>query len=727
MACLICLPRIFGQEYPFVPIANSPKNIERLLQDRQGRLWMSTHDDVLCFDGTRFFSLHEFGFPPVAAFGLDEDPEGGILVATHDGLFRFAKGRLEHVVSGVGLHEVLAVAPGLLLGAIEVNPAKPKLQLYRIRLTNGVSKGELLANWETGSALTRDHDGNVLIACPGGWCELSTKLIADWHPGYIGGPIVHKSELDILRVVRDRFGCLWFRSTEFASYQCASDEKPHRLPSVVAGRSVWAGEVENYDDGSMLFANVASLAIGRPGAFQVATPSSGLPPVAVTSAVRARDGSIWVGSIKGLYRFPYPFRLEHWASRHGLVWSLANDGHRIIAGTSTGVAFLNKQQEWTILSGSKEFGSIGSVLPDRQGNVYAAVSREGVVQLSADGNLVARTPVGQSARAETLARTADGQVWLAGGGIYRLRKRGASLSLDPEELPGDRSTAEVIALDKRTGDLWGCSAVGLMRRESGSWRSVTKAGDLPARSCVSLAFAGSDIWLGYDLDDVFARVHPGVVSRVTIWNSQSDPELGDSVGYFTGVDSRGWVWRGARDGIYVAESAHAEEGIWLHLNEADGLTELDANRRSFYSDSDGSVWWAAQSGIVHFSPPPDLVEPTAPPPVFLSSVSTNGRPWTLAEATHEFPHGTRLMIHIGSLQFWRPNAVRVRYRLLPDQSAWHESRVLDLDLGVPAWGTHTLEFQSRFSMGQWSETHSQLISMLGPWWFSLPAMLGFAV
>lgn len=137
VACLICLPRIFGQEYPFVPIANSPKNIERLLQDRQGRLWMSTHDDALCFDGTRFFSLHEFGFPPVAAFGLDEDPEGGILVATHDGLFRFAKGRLEHVVSGVGLHEVLAVAPGLLLGAIEVNPAKPKLQLYRIRLGCG--------------------------------------------------------------------------------------------------------------------------------------------------------------------------------------------------------------------------------------------------------------------------------------------------------------------------------------------------------------------------------------------------------------------------------------------------------------------------------------------------------------------------------------------------------------------------------------------------------------
>src|SRR5208283_3704729 len=106
------------------------------------------------------------------------------------------------------------------------------------------------------------------------------------------------------------------------------------------------------------------------------------------------DGSIWVGAIQGLYCFPYPFRMEHWNSRHGLVWSFARDRDRMIAGTSAGVAYLDKDRQWTVFQGSHQFGSISSVLPDRQGNIYAVVSREGVIQLSPNGGLAARTPLG---------------------------------------------------------------------------------------------------------------------------------------------------------------------------------------------------------------------------------------------------------------------------------------------------------------------------------------------
>ena len=84
------------------------------------------------------------------------------------------------------------------------------------------------------------------------------------------------------------------------------------------------------------------------------------------------------------------------------------------------------------------------------------------------------------------------------------------------------------------------------------------------------------------------------------------------------------------------------------------------------------------------------------------------------------------MAHIGSLQFEARNALRIRYRLLPEQKDWRESGVLDLDLGTPAWGAHTLELQSRYSMGQWSGTASRSIAVLRPWWFSWQAILGFA-
>ena len=716
---------LLGQQYPFVPVANSPRNIERILQDKQGRLWMSTHDDVLCFDGTRFFSLREFGLPVVFVYGLAEDTEGGILSASEQGVYRFIQGRLEHVVSGLYVQDIVAVAPGLLLAAVYPNREMARVatmrrfQLYRIRAANGGWKTERLANWESGETLSRDNTGAILTACPGGWCELPAKLIADWSPGYKGSPVFHRSDQDMQRVVRDRFGCVWFRSIEAGAYQCPGDAGPIRLPAAIAGRNIWAGVVQN-DDGSMLFANVGSLAIGRPGAFQVATPASGLPPEAVSSAVRARDGSIWVGSIEGLYRFPYPFRMEHWNSQHGLVWSFARDGNRMIAGTSAGVAFLNNDREWTVLPGSREFGSISSVLPDPQGNIYAAIAREGVIQLSPDGSLAARTPLGQGARAQTLARTADGQIWLAGAGMYRVQNRGSNLSLDPEDLPGDRSSVEGIALDRQTGELWACSAEGLLHKEAGTWRQIAGLGGAP---CLSLAVQGNgDVWLGYP---GLTLVHPGLAKQDRVIQFPSGKEVGDAGSFSIGLDTRGWVWRGSTDGMYAAESAQAENGVWLHLNEMDGLTDLDANRRSFFSDSDGSVWWAAATSIVHFSPPPDLVHPADPPPVFLSAFSVNGGAAKLAETFREFPHGSKLMAHIGSLQFEARNALRIRYRLLPERKDWRESRVLDLDLGAPAWGTHTLELQSRFSMGQWSGTYRRSITVLRPWWFSWQAILGF--
>src|SRR5580693_7311213 len=87
-----------AQQYPFVRVANSPKNIEHLLEDRQGRLWISTHDDVLSFDGSRFLSLWQLGFP-VKAGRLIEDRDGALLIIG-DGIDRFAGGRLEHLLTG---------------------------------------------------------------------------------------------------------------------------------------------------------------------------------------------------------------------------------------------------------------------------------------------------------------------------------------------------------------------------------------------------------------------------------------------------------------------------------------------------------------------------------------------------------------------------------------------------------------------------------------------------
>jgi tRNA A-37 threonylcarbamoyl transferase component Bud32/ligand-binding sensor domain-containing protein len=707
-----------AQQYPFIEVPHSPRNIEHILQDRKGRLWISTHDDLLCFDGDRFFSLREFGFPPLMTGALAEDQDGAILSVSSRGIYRFLQGHLEHILPDIPVSEAMGAAPGVLLASISGDQPS----LYRIRRVQDVWRAEQITSWKAGPSFTRDRTGAILAVCPGGWCEVPAKKVMDGGAG-LDDRVFHPSSLDFVQVLRDRFGCLWFRSMEAARYQCPGDAEPVSLPASIAGRNFWSSETET-DDGAMLFASAGSLAIGRPGSFQVVSPAGGLPAEAITCAVRARDGTIWVGSIGGLYRFPYPFRMTHWKSRLGLFWSFAKSAGTVFAGTGAGVARLSKDGEWKVLPGSREFGSVSSLLPAPDGSLWAAVSREGVIRLRPDGTLDARTPPQQGGKAELLARTADGSIWLAGSEIYQVLQKGRDLTLNPANPPGERPTNAVIGPDSR-GGLWACFAGNLLHWDAGEWQTAARDGLSLPGPCRSLAVAaGGDIWAGYNGEVVV--VHRNGQGTTAVRAFPSGGDTGNAISFSFDSDMRGWLWRGAPDGIYVADQAQAQRGVWLHLSEIDGLTDVNVNHHSLYSDPDGSIWWAAAASIVHFFPPPDLVHPALPPAVFLSAVSVNGAPPRLAESLPALPAGSKLIVHLGSLQFTGRNAMSVRYRWLPEQRDWRESASLNLDLGSPGWGTHRLEVQSRFSTGQWSPTWSGVLVAARPWWLSWPAMLAFA-
>jgi len=72
--------RAFGQQYPFLPVGGSPKSVQSLFQDSHGRLWLGGLEPA-CFDGTRFFELHDYGFPPAEAYDFSEDAGGAIWIA----------------------------------------------------------------------------------------------------------------------------------------------------------------------------------------------------------------------------------------------------------------------------------------------------------------------------------------------------------------------------------------------------------------------------------------------------------------------------------------------------------------------------------------------------------------------------------------------------------------------------------------------------------------------
>jgi hypothetical protein len=52
----------FAQQYPFLPVPGSPKGVTNLFQDSRGRIRLAGAQ-LSCFDGSRFFSLADYGLP----------------------------------------------------------------------------------------------------------------------------------------------------------------------------------------------------------------------------------------------------------------------------------------------------------------------------------------------------------------------------------------------------------------------------------------------------------------------------------------------------------------------------------------------------------------------------------------------------------------------------------------------------------------------------------------
>jgi len=69
-------------------------------EDHLGRIWVGGSNDVGCFDGARFYSMHDYGFPSGTGGAVAEDTAGGIWISNSSGIYRFFHGTLQEILQG---------------------------------------------------------------------------------------------------------------------------------------------------------------------------------------------------------------------------------------------------------------------------------------------------------------------------------------------------------------------------------------------------------------------------------------------------------------------------------------------------------------------------------------------------------------------------------------------------------------------------------------------------
>jgi tRNA A-37 threonylcarbamoyl transferase component Bud32 len=704
--------------------------VKILFQDSRGRLWLGGGQPA-CFDGTRFFLLRDYGFPPAEAYDFNEDASGAIWIGAETGVYRFANGRVEEIGKGFAV-SVIAATPDIAVAAMgPLGRGYPaNASLVRFQRSAGSWKAETVMSLDS-PALTLDPSGMFLYPVPYiGWNEIRLADVVRWRPG---------SQIPVIRhlvarfpgnvsakVVRDHSGCVWMGASGATGYDCG--DGPHGAPFQGANTR---SNLHEGPDGNMVLWGDSLLAVGRPGSFRLATRANGLP--GLVEAIPGRDGTVWLGTTEGLYRFASPFRVEHWTIREGLAdapWSIGRSGGKVYAGLDRRIVVLSEDRlRWETVARFEEgAGVVSGLLGAEYGSVVASIMYRGTVQLSADGRVLARTKERRPAGGMRLARTADGEVWLGSHQLGRLTRKGSVLQWDEHPLQTQPShNVLAVKYEDHTRKLWACYNGGLVvRDEHGAWKEFTTLDGLLIDGCWSLApLPSGDVWYSYFNLHALALIRPTAGGGIAIRQYGPNDGIPEPGGDTLDADHRGWLWRAGDLGVYVADAAEAEAGKWLQLDQSDGFPANGMNSGSVFVDDDGSLWWGADNDLAHYTPPPDLVTPHFAPQVFVSAFSWDGALPRLAEAVSALPHGSKVTAHIGSLQFDRRNALRLRYRILPEQSTWRETRSLDLALGKLSSGAHTLEVQGRVFTGPWSGTASRSFTVLRPAGLTWPLLAGY--
>ncbi len=736
LLCAVLCPLAVAQRYPILPVPGSPKNVRVLFQDSRGRLWLGG-DRLSCFDGTRFFFLSDYGFPAVTTSSISEDATGAIWIGAETGVYRF-DGRVEEVAKGV-VTSLIAVKPGLVLASMgPVGRGVPEsASLVRIQQSQNKWTTQTMTSLGSPGPLTLDHSGMLLYPAGTGWNELPLQQAINRPPGsalsiqthLVGNP--NTPGAGPRKVLRDKSGCVWFGNEGGSAYNC--DGKNWRnvnLPGL-------GSELNEAQDGSVILSGYNRLAVGRPESFRTLATENGLP--LLFTALQARDGTIWLGGADGLFRFASPFEMEYWTATEGVraPWCVQRLGTRIYACMDHGVGELSQDhQSWkTIASFQSTSKVMGLLAPGRttltDDNTLVAALNPGFAALvRTDGKILTKALPGDwEGYGLRLARTHQ-DVWFGGLALGRLKRVGDGLGIDLHKLETQPS-GNVLAVqyEEHTHKLWACYNGGLAsRNDDNNWREFTTKDGLLVNPCWSLAaLPNGDVWYGYYLTPAFALIRPGVDGRVSVRQYKASDDIRDPESLTFDSDSRGWLWRGGNKGLSVATTEQAENGQWLFLDQSDGLSGEGVNSGGFFADSDQSVWFGCDLTIFHYTPAADLLKPSVAPQLFLSALSLNGALGKMQETITRIPHGATVVAHLGSLQFSRRNALRVRYRLMPDQPDWKTTSSLDLPLNSPSSGTHVLEVQARLLAGPWSKTRSWPVVVARSVWLTAPLLATYVI
>lgn len=444
-------------------------------------------------------------------------------------------------------------------------------------------------------------------------------------------------------------------------------------------------------------------------------------------AIVDREGSLWIGSNRGLVHYAEPETIvlqepDGLPVNHARF--LARSDDRVWVSTWDGISHIEESGGTLRVTREPELLGRSMLCVDGDGRAWTLLDRDrpggddraALVSLRNDEVRVHEIDGADPSRGFACARADDASVWIAFGGVL-LRADTSSGALVREamlpEKPADPTVTDLAESGEAT--LWSLVGAATVCRRDG--RSATAGVAEPQWTCEDVKDAGligdlhvtpnDEIWIATDRKGVLYRGTAGwqAVPGLERYSRSQVIRLSPALSGGVWVSGPGFVDRAVFSGVRWAV---VEELTTWH-----GIPPTSVN--SVLEDADGTVWLASLAGVVRV---PSGVRETVPPApsVTVTDVLVGGRRKPLGDPLVLPWDRNRLEVRFSTLSFRAPHLLRYRVRTAPDD-VWTETgepslRFVDLDAG-----RYTIELVASLDGRRWSQTPARLSLRVRPPWY----------